>query len=253
LEDFSFDEKMLSCRNKAQFPDLAIRLNKDKSTFTGGELVEIKESKAYTVSSFNSTIPTGKKKVENLFGKSKNSKIQKQMEEAGDDIFSLLERDVYYLIYGKHKANKKICLIHGSFFETISVEELIRQSFSKVLNAELAIHNLNVDESIKRILLNILSKQESFSKVRDAEKASVSLRLRIQTEVKQEGNILNKNIYPEIDDDTINLAIPFHSDQERNVVLEKMKLASPRKNFKTFNIKHPFNGWFVVFQDSLRT
>lgn len=64
LEDFPFDRKMLSCKNRGQFPDLAIRLNKSTDAFSGGELIELKDSVSYTVSSFNSTIPTEKKEMQ---------------------------------------------------------------------------------------------------------------------------------------------------------------------------------------------
>jgi len=51
LDQFPFDNSLLSCRNKGIFPDLAIRLNRDRRIFTGGELIELKDSNSYTVSS----------------------------------------------------------------------------------------------------------------------------------------------------------------------------------------------------------
>ncbi|MCH8068518.1 MAG: hypothetical protein IID16_04495 [Candidatus Marinimicrobia bacterium] len=62
--DYPFDEQLLSCKNKGVFPDLARRVNTEKRTFTGGELIKLKDSKSYTVSSFNSTIPTGKRRFQ---------------------------------------------------------------------------------------------------------------------------------------------------------------------------------------------
>lgn len=53
LENFPFDTNLLSCENAGQFPDLAIKLNKSSDLFTGGELIELKDSDTYTVSSFN--------------------------------------------------------------------------------------------------------------------------------------------------------------------------------------------------------
>ncbi|MCH8013160.1 MAG: hypothetical protein IIA61_14675 [Candidatus Marinimicrobia bacterium] len=58
------DEQLLFCKNKGVFPDLARRVNTEKRTFTGGELIELKDSKSYTVSSFNSIIPTGKRRFQ---------------------------------------------------------------------------------------------------------------------------------------------------------------------------------------------
>ena len=63
LENFPFNLDILAFQNKGIFPDLAIRLNKDKTLFSGGELIELKDSKSYSIASFNSTIPTGKKEI----------------------------------------------------------------------------------------------------------------------------------------------------------------------------------------------
>jgi hypothetical protein len=82
----------------------------------------------------------------------------------------------------------------------------------------------------------------------------VKLRFRILTEVKPEGNILNAKQYPEIMDDTLNFIVPYHSEEERVGVLEKMQMVVGKtgmKKFKTFSLKHPLNGWFVVFQTEL--
>jgi len=88
LDQFPFDKNLLSCKNDGVFPDMAIRLNKDRKIFTGGELIELKDSDFYTVSSFNSTIPSRSKKIEDIIT-GENSIIEQQMEEAGNNIFSL--------------------------------------------------------------------------------------------------------------------------------------------------------------------
>ena len=248
LEDFNYDIKMLSCENKGVFPDLAIRLNKDRSLFTGGELIELKDSKTYTVSSFNSTIPTGKKNIHKVIS-SENSKTFTQMKEAGDNVFTLLEREVYYLVRGRKAGHRKICLVHGSFFETLNIEDLISQAFAQVLDEKL--EGKNISEEDKKLLGSIFSEQDDFSKVRNVDKASVKLRFRIMTEVKPEGNILNSKQYPEIADDTLNLVIPFHSANEKEGILQKMEMVMSLKNFKIFDLKHPLNGWFVVFQTTI--
>lgn len=69
LDRLPFNKKLLSCRNNGLFPDLAIRLNKDRKMWTGGELIELKDSDSYTVSSFNSTIPSRSKKIGYYFGR----------------------------------------------------------------------------------------------------------------------------------------------------------------------------------------
>ena len=100
LDSFPFDERMLSavvCVNKGKFPDLAIKLNHDDGLFSGGELIELKDSKSYSVASFNSTIPTGEKDIRKLVGGTANI-IRAQMQEAGNDILSLPIRQVFYLV-----------------------------------------------------------------------------------------------------------------------------------------------------------
>jgi len=254
LEYFPFDKSMLACQNIGQFPDLAIKLNINNSLFTGGELIELKDSKSYNVSSFNSTIPSGKKDIEKII-KSVNSNIRKQMENAGNNIHLVPQRDVYYLIRGKYKSNLKITLVHGSFFETMKSEDLISQSFEQVLEEQLARYDLKLEENTKSVLTDIFSQQESFSKVRNVAKASVKLRFRIMTEVKTEGNILNTKQYPEIENNTINLLIPYRTDKEKETNLRRFSNTINKnklKKYKIFSLKHHLNGYFTVFQTSLQ-
>jgi len=251
LDEFPFPVDMLSCKNQGVFPDLAIKINTDDSRFRGGELIELKDSQTYSVASFNSTIPTGKKNIREIIP-SEGGIIFRQMQEAGDDVYSLEEREVYYLVRGRKRGCQKVCLVHGSFFETVKANDLIRDSFAQVLDEELA--DSDVSEEVKDKLKSIFSHQESFSRVRNVEKASVRLRFRIMTEVKAEGNILNANQYPEIKDNTLNLIVPFHSEKERKSIYEKMKVVfgeDKLKKIKSFSIKHPLNGYFVVYQVDL--
>ncbi|GHU25645.1 hypothetical protein FACS1894172_05830 [Spirochaetia bacterium] len=253
LEDFPFDTNMLSCKNVGQFPDLAIRLNIGNELFTGGELIELKDSKTYTVSSFNSTIPSGEKEISDVI-KSENSAIKRQMEEAGNHIYSLPKREVYYLIRGKHRNYSKIVLVHGSFFETVKIDNLISQSFEQVLDERLKEKEIDVGDDIRNLLVDVFSKQENFSRVRNVDKASVKLRFRIMTEVKAEGNILNAQKYPEIVDGTINLIVPNRSEDEDKLTKTRFSAVYDEndiKQFSLFKIKHHLNGYFNVFQQKL--
>ncbi|HCG77098.1 MAG: hypothetical protein COZ37_07405 [bacterium (Candidatus Ratteibacteria) CG_4_10_14_3_um_filter_41_18] len=253
LDQFHFDRKLLSCKNKGVFPDLAIRVNKDRKIFTGGELIELKDSDSYTVSSFNSTIPSRSKKIEEIIT-GESSIIKQQMEKAGNDIFSLPIRDVFYLVRGRKKQHAKICLVYGSFFETISIENLISQSFQQVLEEQLRGSGKEISDELKQTIISILSQQQSFSKVRNVEKSSVKLRFRIMTEVKAEGNILNSKKYPEIKDDTLNFVLPCHNEEhEQNTRKKLEEVFSKRElqSFGIFKIKHHFNGYFLVLQTEL--
>lgn len=253
LDQFPFERKLLSCKNKGIFPDMAIRINKNNKIFTGGELIELKDSDSYTVSSFNSTIPSKSKKIREIIA-GENSAMRRQMEKVGNDIFSLPVRDVFYLVRGKKKQHTKVCLVYGSFFETVSVENLISQSFSQVLEERLEESGKEISDELKRILVSIFSERQSFSKVRNVAKSSIKLRFRIMTEVKAEGNILNSKSYPEIKDNTLNFVLPWHSKQEERSIFKKLETVFTKKelqNFNFFKIKHPFNGYFLVLQVEL--
>ena len=254
LENFPFDQSLLSCKNVGIFPDMAIKLNKKNKLFTGGELIELKDSVSYSVSSFNSTIPTRKKDISKVIS-GENSSVYKQMEEAGNDIYSLPIRDVFYLVRGKKNEHVKVCLVSGAFFETISVENLISNSFQQVLEDNLKDSNIKINQDIKDLFQKLFSEQENFSKVRTVEKASVKLRFRVMTEVMVEGNLLNPKKYPEILDDSLNFLFPFYSKEEEKDIIDKFNLVfskKEQKEFKIFKIKHYFNGYFLVFQTALR-
>lgn len=250
LEDFPFDETLLSYRNKGTFPNMAIRLNPDRKVFTGGELIELKDTKNYTVSSFNSTIPTGKKEIMKIIaGESSNTK--QQMEEKGEDIYSLPVRDVFYLVRGRKKGNVKACLVHGSFFETIKANDLIKQSFPECLKGI----NISKDIETKLVLFLLdLFEQQHIRRTEDIKNASVRVRFIPEVEVKAEGNILNPKKYPEIKDDTLNFVLPCHNDEEEKNILSKAKIVfdkSGLEQFDIFKIKHHFNGHFLVLQTSI--
>ena len=253
LENFPFDKNLLSCKNAGKFPDMAIKLNNDGVLFKGGELIELKESNSYSVSSFNSTIPTGRKEISKIL-RGKNSNIRSQMEAAGDDVDSLPIRDVYYLVRGRNRDKVKVVLVHGSFFETIKVKQLISQSFAQVLEDRLKQTGTQVNQELKDLLIEVFSEQESFSKVRSVDKSSVTLRFRVMTEIKAEGNILNSEKYPEILENTINFLVPCNSNQDEQEAKEKMKTVFGENglgSFKVFKIKHHFNGFFLVFQQNI--
>lgn len=256
LTHFPFNQSLLSCNNVGRFPDLILKLNSDNELFTGGEFIELKDNNSYSISSFNSTIPTGQKNINDILT-TKNSKIQRQMEAAGDDIYSLLQRDVFYLIRGRDNKHKtmKIVLVHGSFFETISVNKLISGSFSQILEERIRESGIEVNDETKKTIIDIFSEQKSFSKVRHVDKASVKLRFRVMTEAKAEGNILSTAKYPEIEDDTLNLVLPCHDDETEKLLkskFEKVFGKTATKQFKIFKFKHHFNGYFLAFQQKIK-
>lgn len=257
LDSFPFDERMLSCVNKGKFPDLAIKLNHDDGLFSGGELIELKDSRSYSVASFNSTIPTGEKDIRKLISGSENV-IRTQMQEAGNNILSVPIRQVFYLVRGKKTPDIKICLSHGKFFETIPVSTLISKAFGQALEERLEELGLELSEPMKRVLLDIFSEQETFSRTRNIESASVRLRFRVMTEVKAGANLLNSNQYPQIGDNTLNFAVPCHDEEEERLHMQRMQTALRQINLSrlysqmdVFLLQHHFNGNFLIFQTNL--
>lgn len=239
LDDFPFEDSLLSCKRKGAFPDLAIRINKEKHNnplLNGGELIEMKDSKSYAIASFNSTIPTGSKEIESLVAR---GSLGEQMEENGDDIHSLPVRQVYYLVRGRRRnVDVKICLVHGSFFETVSISRLIGESFQQALKSV----NIKLPEN----LIPALSKQDLYSRARKVDKASVSLRFRIMTEARPEANILVN--YPDIKNNTLNLVLPLHDESVNRQVVESAVASAGIADSKLryFQIQHAFNGPFLV-------
>ena len=259
LESFPFDEQMLSCINKGKFPDLAIKLNRGDSQFTGGELIELKDSKTYGVASFNSTIPTGEKDIEKLTAGRENI-IRTQMQAAGNNILSLPIRQVFYLIRGRKQSNVKVCLTHGKFFETVPVSTLISESFAQALEERLNELGESLSVSMRQKLLDLFSEQQTFSRTRNVDDASVRLRFRIMTEVKAGANILNPNQYPQIRNNTLNFGVPCHSDADQNRQHSQMKIVFKEMNctrlfsqVEVFVLQHHFNGNFLIFQADLPT
>lgn len=257
LENFPFDQRILSCVGDGKFPDLAIKLNDGDEQFTGGELIELKDSKTYSVASFNSTIPTGEKDIRKLT-EGKTNTIRTQMQEAGNNILSLPIRQVFYLVRGRRQSNVKVCLTHGKFFETVPVSTLISESFGQALEERLSELGESLSPSLKQKLLDLFSEQETFSRTRDIEDASVKLRFRIMTGVKTEANILNPNQYPQIGDNTLSFAVPCHDETEQNqqknkmrIAFEEMKRAKLFPQIEVFSLQHHFNGKFLVFQMNL--
>ena len=222
-------------------------------------MIELKDSKTYSVASFNSTIPTGEKDVKKLIAGQENV-IRTQMEKAGNDILSLPIRQVFYLIRGRKQPNVKVCLTHGKFFETVPVSRLISEAFSQALEERLNELGESLSSSMKQKLLDLFSEQETFSRTRNIDDASVRLRFRIMTEVKAGANILNQNQYPQIRNNTLNLIIPCHGDTEQNQQETKMKIAFSEMKCETlfsqmevFVLQHHFNGNFLIFQTDLPT
>ena len=265
-DKFTYRDDLLSLsESKGSFPDLAIRLNKDNTKFSGGELIEIKDSTSgYTVSSFNSTRPTGEKLIKDIAPKNKSSRsIFSKMEAKGDDVYSLKQREVYYLIRGMKDNNVKVCLIHGSFFDTLPISTIIGKSFEQAIDDAISASKNDFNnkqiQSAKKVLLELPWEQSHFSSVKRIPESAISTRYRMMFEGIQESNILNEKHYPEVRDNTLNLILPLKKAGIQEY-LDLLKIAfrnmggSYPKDTVMFNFEHKINSKikFMGFQYPLK-
>ncbi|MDA1190945.1 MAG: hypothetical protein O3A46_04590, partial [Candidatus Poribacteria bacterium] len=213
LDDFPFPADILSYRGDATFPDMAIRINSPSGELTGGELIELKDAKSLSIASFNSTIPSGSKSIQSLV-EGESSIIRIQMEQNGDDPFSLPIRDVFYLIRGRAEVRgksayrAKVCLVHGDFFETVPSETLMQEAFRQVIDDA----NVSLEPEALAALLEGLNRRELFAQTRHVDRASVSLRFRVMTEADTDAQLLRDGVYPSIRDNSLTLLIPAHGE-----------------------------------------
>lgn len=161
------------------------------------------------------------------------------MEANGDDIHSLPVRQVYYLIRGRRvNTGVKICLVHGSFFETVPASKLIGKSFQQALKS--------INMKLPDRLISAFSRQDLYSRARKVDKASVSLRFRVMTEARPEANILSN--YPDVKDNTLNLVLSLRDESVNEQIAESAAAIAGinAPNLRYFRIKHAFNGPFLV-------
>ena len=175
LVDFPFNPEPLSFSGDACFPELEIRINPGGDP-PGGELIGVKDSDSYCVPAFKSHIPTGAMSIDYL-GHGKASGICEAMQTAGDEALSLPVREVYYFLRGKSLCYAKICLVHGSFFETVKAEELLRQAFAQVLADTLEDEGQVIDPKLHQELLHIFPREYNYNKVRHVDNAVSSTQI----------------------------------------------------------------------------
>ncbi|MFC1941507.1 hypothetical protein ACFLWL_03825 [Chloroflexota bacterium] len=130
LKTAGIGEKLLYSES-AQFPDFIFKVRLHEKQLFCGSLLELKDSKGGTISSFNFTLPTKSKNLEEVDivnGKNLVSKItsikDSQLDKVAD--YHTYQRKCFYLIRTYRDDDRvKISLIDGSFFETIPKDHLI--------------------------------------------------------------------------------------------------------------------------------
>jgi hypothetical protein len=240
-----------------RFPDFLFKVKKEDNKLTNGSLLELKDSKGGSIASFNSTLPTKYKSLDEIDiinGKSLVSRIASIMdgELASDKDYRTYQRRSFYLIrtYKNSKDKVKISIVDGTFFETVPKEHLFYQMFLNILRNHLKKKEIIIPTAqLKEIekSLSYITDQTIIAASQTIEKASVRPRLRIMAEVHSEGNP-HSSSYPEISERSFNLIIQSSSYKKEveKFILERVP------EIKVFAVQHKRNGEHIVFQFKLK-
>ncbi len=203
LEDFAFPRAMIAAESRSGFPDFVLKTNLE-GPLAGGEFIELKDAKSYQIASFNSTLPSATKPVSSLSQNMKN-----QILKAGEDIESVPERDVYYLIRGIKRTTSspltKTILVSGSFFETIPADEVLADAFDQVTTA-----STSGDVDVSEFTQHFDIRQANFAETRKVEGSSISVRFRVMAQVDPRANLLSDRRYPMIGANTLTILVHEH-------------------------------------------
>lgn len=245
-------EKRLLYSESQQFPDFLFKARKCGEKYIGGSLIELKDSKSSNVASFNSTVPTKRKSLEEIDiinGNNLVSRIAtiKDCELAASESYLKYERGCFYLIRTHKESNKvKVSIVDGAFFETVSKEHLFYQMFLNVLRKHMEKKKIEFpEETLEKVekALSYITDQTIIASSQIIEGASVRPRLRIMAEVHPEGNP-HSTFYPEITEGSFNLILKSSPEIKK---IEK-ELSTQIPEIQIFSIHHKRNGEHKVFQ-----
>lgn len=235
-----------------RFPDFLFKTTGTQDRYIGGSLLELKDSKGGSVASFNSTVPTKHKSLEEIDiinGKTLVSRIAsiKDIKLALHRNYLQFQRRCFYLIRTHKGSGKvKVSLVDGSFFETIPKDHLFYQMFLNILQAHLHKKKIEIPKQTLQEVhkaLSYITDQTLIAGSQLIEKASVKPRLRIMAEVHPEGNP-HSAFYPQIIENSFNLIL--ESSPQVNEL--KKELTDRIPEIKVFSIFHKRNGEHIVFQ-----
>jgi len=236
-----------------EFPDFVFKTRLEGGRFICGSLLETKDTVGGTISSFNSTIPTGTKSLQEIDAINNSAivsrlvKLKDRQPVAPPEYFNYLRHCFYLIRTHKNSVKRKTSLVHGSFFETVSKDYLISQMFLNILEEHRRKGKVQTtDDKIfetRQILKNI-NDQTIIASSQSIENASIKPRLRLMAEVNPEGNPHNPQHYPEIQDGSINLLLPQHLMSQELAQYTKNK--NTKLNFLT--LQHKRNGKYAVIQ-----
>ncbi len=234
------------------FPDFVFKVNKYEEQLVCGSLLETKDTRSGGISSFNSTIPTGTKSMEEIDTINNSgivSKITflKDGELVRNPDYRTFQRRCFYFIRTHRDSDKvKTSLMDGSFFETIPKNHLISQMFLNILEQHRVKGKLDISTakfSEMKELLAQVTDQTIIASSQSIDKASIKPRLRIMAEANPEGNPHSQH-YPQIKEKTINFILP----QKLLTVELQTRLLESIPELSQFTLQHKRNGEYAVFQ-----
>ncbi|MCS6772982.1 MAG: hypothetical protein NZ693_02580, partial [Thermoflexales bacterium] len=183
------------------FPDFVLAWE-ERGILGDGALVELKDSRDQSIASFNSTLPSARKRISTL------TDLVRDAVDRYERCASLRpderpdERDCFYLVRTRKSEPRecRLSLVQGTFFETLPNNELLKALWKQVLD------QAEVPAELQEKLSPYLSQLEraDIAQTRQIEGASVKPRLRIMSEVHSEGN---PHRYAEITPRSVNLIV----------------------------------------------
>jgi hypothetical protein len=220
------------------FPDFVLACE-PHSPLGNGALLELKDSAGNQIASFNSTLPSARKRISRL---TKMVQTAVQNYESKRGCACPDERDCFYLVRTKNKYPDtcRLSVVQGTFFETIPNQELLKSLWKDLLK------QAGVPAEQHMEILDYLAKLErnEVAKSRRIKRAAIKPRLRIMSEVVADAN---PHKYQEIRERTVNLILKAPSEGGRES-LERWILHC----FSTDNLpaKPVSDDVFVVSDDS---
>lgn len=257
-----------SQKDSGAYPDFIPSLN-DTRILGDGAVLELKDSVGQQIASFNSTIPTRFKSLQEIRQITKsnlavNSTILSDLPHSLKSDYLGRDRNCFYLVRtnAKHSTAFRISVVEGSFFETIPKKKLLGAVWSQILTSA------GFTEIDQARLIEPLSQleQQDIAQSRTIENASVKPRFRIMTEAHSEGNPHN---YGEIPPGTLNLIVKQESPDTKSAFenltgqerIRIVKLRPERFGFKVevnqqgqalalevLTVRHKRNGDHLVVQ-----
>jgi len=251
LKTQGINKKLLYSKSE-QFPDFLFKVRKNQGGLTRGSLLELKDSKGGSIASFNSTLPTKRKSLEEVDVVNNKKLVSKIARITDGDLaqteeYYNYERNCFYLVRTHKNDNRaKISIVDGSFFETVPKDHLIYQMFLNVLRGHLEKREIEIPpETLRQVeeALSHVTDQTIIAASQVIEKASVRPRLRIMAEVHSEGNP-HSSFYPQISDGSFNLIL----QASPNASALRRDLPQEIPEVEAFSIFHKRNGEHIVFQ-----